>query len=187
MAKAVEAAIFSHERHGQALLRRRIKFVVEKGSMARLFKAAVGPDLQKELVHLLDPGGFAKIVARDEYDSWLIELVSRDGWRDYARDELDLVRWGYFAKLANICIYEIASHRELVSESDWERIKFFLHLPLDSNVFYHLRNLEPTIPLPPGWMLKGMTAEQYWGIQNVARALGAQHGVPPIWFDDAWA
>ena len=40
---------FTPEQHRNALIRRRIKFVVEKGAMARLFKSGTNSELQEEL------------------------------------------------------------------------------------------------------------------------------------------
>jgi len=45
---------FTVEQHKKALIRRRIKFVVEKGAMARLFKKDTNFLLKKELFHRLD-------------------------------------------------------------------------------------------------------------------------------------
>ena len=47
-----------------------------------------------------------------------------------------------------------------------------------------LQQIDPAFPAT--WMLKGMTRQQYWSMQNAARKLAEQCGIPPIWFEDAW-
>ncbi|GEM_PF-3111695 len=175
---------FSEDDHKDALLKRRIKFVVEKGAMARLFKSGTSSRLQEELFRKLKPSSIAKLQSQDEYDRWLSELLEDDCWEQYSRNTLREDRWAYFAKLINIVIYEIASNRELLSGDDWQRVRQWLHLPLDSNVFYFLQQIDPEFPAT--WILKGMTKEQYWEMQGAARKLAKQYGIPPIWFEDAW-
>ncbi len=176
---------FPEDAHKDALVKRRIKFVVEKGAMARLLKAGTSLTLQEELFRKLKPSRIAKLQSRGEYDNWLLEVVEDNCWEQYSRNGLSEDRWAYFAKLINIVIYEIVSNRELLSESDWQRLRPWLHLPLDSNVFFGLQKIDPEFPAT--WILKGMTREQYWAMQNAARKLAEQYGIPPIWFEDAWA
>ena len=175
---------FSQEAHTNALLRRRIKFVVEKGAIARLFKRGTSDVLQAELFHRLRPTRIATHRSRDDYDAWLIGLIKEDCWGKYSRNGLDQDRWAYFAKLLNIIIYEIVSNRELVSEDDWQKLRPWLHVPLDASVFFGLTQLDPSFPAR--WVLKGMTEKQYWEMQNAIRAIALVHEVPPIWSEDFW-
>lgn len=177
--------IFTAEEHRDALIRRRIKFVVEKGAMARLFKAGTHGALQEELFRRLLPAQLARIQTRDEYDTWLLETVESSCWEPYSRNGLDEDRWAYFAKLVNIVVYEILANRELFSEADWQRLRSFLHVPIDATITYHLSKVDPGFPA--AWVLKGMTRKQYVRVQAAVRALGERHGVPPIWFEAAWS
>lgn len=175
---------FTEQAHRDALLRRRIKFVVEKGAMARLFKADTNPALQEELFRRLKTPKMASLLSCEEYDAWLLSLIREDCWRRYSRSGLERDRWAYFAKLLNIVIYEIVSNRELFSEADWLRLRPCLHIPLDSNVFWGLTQFDPSFPAR--WILKGMTEKEYLQMQMAVRELASRHGVPPIWFEDAW-
>lgn len=175
---------FSHEAHCDALLKRRIKFVAEKGAMARLFKAGTTADLQYELFNSLKPIFITSHMTRKDYDAWLLGLIKNDRWSRYSRNGLREDRYAYFAKLLNIIIYEIVSNRELVSELNWTKIRPWLHAPLDSNVFVNLTKIDPSFPAC--WILKGMTETQYLGMQESIRTLASKYGVPPIWFEDAW-
>ena len=177
--------IFEIKGHREALIRRRIKFVVEKGAMARLFKAGTHKGLQEELFRWVAPARLSAVQTREEYDAWLVDSVELECWQAYSRNGLEDDRWAYFAKLVNIVVYEIAANRELLAEDDWERLQPFLHLPIDSTVTYQLQQLDPKFPAV--WTLKGMTKAQYLAVQSAARALAVRYGVPPIWFEAAWS
>ncbi len=43
-------------------------------------------------------------------------------------------------------VYEVVANRELFSEADWQRLRPFLHIPVDASVTYHLSQLEPSFP-----------------------------------------
>ena len=178
-------AIFTEEEHRDALIRRRIKFVVEKGAMARLFRAGTHGALQEELFCHIVPEELARIQTRDEYDKWLFDTVESSCWEPYSRNGLAKDRWAYFAKLVNIVVYEILANRELFSEPDWQRLRPFLHVPIDATITYHLSEADPDFP--GVWVLKGMTKAQYMRVQAAVRELGDRHGVPPIWFEAAWS
>lgn len=176
---------FKPEQHRDLLIRRRIKFVVEKGAMARLFKAGSSSGIQKELFLCVQPSEIAKIDGKDEYDNWLITVVERNTWDHFSRNGIDQDRWAYFAKLVNIVIYEIISNRELFDEKDWLRLRPFLHVPLDWNVTYYLNQI--TDKISPLAVLKGMSKEEYLMIQKSIRELAELYDVPPIWFEAAYS
>jgi len=176
---------FTPEQHRDSLIRRRIKFVVEKGAMARLFRAGSSLGLQEELFSRLRPTEIAKVQSQDEYDNWLISTIELDSWAEYSRNGIEVDRWGYFAKLINIVIYEIISNRELFLEMDWLRLRPFLHVPLDWTVTYHLNQIDSDIPSLE--ILKGMSKEKYLTVQESIRKLAKRWGLPPIWFEAAWS
>lgn len=62
---------FTRDEHRAALVRRRIKFVAEKGAMARLFRKGTNTQLQRELFRQLQPSTLARPATRDAYDAWL--------------------------------------------------------------------------------------------------------------------
>jgi len=167
------------------LVRRRIKFVVEKGAMARLFRAGTSSALQDELFRRLLPADLVRLKTRDQYDDWLAKLIGLDCWEDFSRNGLKDDRWAYFAKLINIVVYEIVANRELFPEEDWQRLRPFLHTPIDWNATDHLAQLDPSFPVVA--TLKGMTKNEYWRVQMAVRELADKHGLPPIWFEAAWS
>ena len=153
--------------------------------MARLFKKGTHAALQKELAQTIRPAELTGIQTRDEYDAWLFSTVESSRWAPYSRNGLDEDRWAYFAKLLNIVVYEIVANRELFSETAWQHLRPFLHIPIDATVTYHLSKLDPGFPQV--WTLKGMTKNQYTNVQKAARRLASDQGVPPIWFEAAWS
>jgi hypothetical protein len=177
--------IFTAEEHHDALIRRRIKFVVEKGAMARLFRAGTHGALQEELFCRIVPAKLARVQTRDDYDKWFFDTIESSCWESYSRNGLAADRWAYFAKLVNIVVYEILASRELFSEADWERLRPFLHVPIDATTTYHLSRVDPDFPSAS--VLKGMTKTQYVRVQAAVRGLADRHGVPPIWFEAAWS
>ncbi len=175
---------FTPDEHRDALIRRRIKFVAEKGAMARLFKAGTNEALQRELFRCIKLSELATIRTREEYDRWLVQIVERNCWAKCSRNGLDDDRWAYFAKLINIIVYEIVVNRELFSESAWLRIRPCLHLPIDWNVTDYVGRLDPSFSGPV--TLKGMTKADYLKVQDAIRRLADRHGLPAIWFEAAW-
>jgi hypothetical protein len=180
-----EMKSFTSSQHRHALLRRRIKFVVEKGAMARLFRAGKNRALQEELFKCLQPAELALIRTQEQYDLWLIRTIESDRWKEFSRNGIGLDRWSYFAKLLNIVIYEVISNRELFSDSNWKRLRPFLHIPLDATVTEYLSSLDPNFPKIR--KLKGMTKKAYLEFQVASRRLGTKYQVPPIWFEAAWS
>jgi hypothetical protein len=177
--------MFSEQEHREALIRRRIKFVVEKGAMARLFKKATHKQLQKELASRVRPEELLRIRTRDEFDNWLVSTVELPCWGSFSRHGLDADRWAYFAKLVNIVTYEIVANRELFSENDWQRLRPFLHIPVDKTVLDHLSELDTGFTGVR--VLKGMTKDEYLAVQNEARRIASGFNVPPIWFEAAYS
>lgn len=173
--------------HKQALLRRRIKFVTEKGSMARLFRAGMNSNLQMRLYERLQPTDIIVNETIGEYDTWLIGTVELPIWAPFVRedDDIESVRWGYFAKLINVLVYEILSNRELVLEKHWFRLKSIIHLPIDKNVTQNILIINPEFKVIQ--RLKGMTKQQYLNFQADAKKLADIYNVPKIWLEDAWA
>jgi len=153
--------------------------------MARLFKGGTNSKLQEELYSLIKPDQLSRIKNQEQYDEWLNRIVKLDCWSKYSRNDIKMERWGYFAKLINIVIYEIVSNREVVSKEDWLCIKSFLHVPIDKNVTHHLNQIDSKIPSVV--KLKGMSEERYWDIQNAIRELAKEYNVFPIWFEAAWS
>jgi hypothetical protein len=153
--------------------------------MVRLFKRGVHRQLQDQLFDLIDTARLIAIPSLEGYDAWLDAIIVDDRWEYFSRNGLAADRYGYFAKLVNIIVYEVASNRELLADADWQRLKMWLHVPLDSMVFAAIQSVLPSFPIPA--TLKGMKADEYWIIQKALRQLARKLEIPPVWFDDAWS
>ncbi len=127
----------------------------------------------------------ACLQTRDQYDKWLLDTVESSSWKCYSRNGIAQDRWAYIAKLVNIVVYAVLANRELFLESDWQRLRPFLHISIDATITRHLSLIVPNFP--GVHTLKGMTKAQYMRIQTAVRELGDQYGVPPIWFEAAWS
>jgi hypothetical protein len=99
------------EQHRNALIRRRIKFVVEKGAMARLFRAGTHSQLRAELFERVRPSDIGRLQTRDAYDRWLESIVELPIWAPFSRNGIEQDRSGYIAKLVNIGQRRLPSSR----------------------------------------------------------------------------
>jgi hypothetical protein len=81
--------VFTQEQHREAIIRRRIKFVVEKGAMARLFKGGTHEALREQLARCVRPEHLSHIQTRGEYDSWLLSTAESSCWEPFSRNGLD--------------------------------------------------------------------------------------------------
>jgi hypothetical protein len=155
---------FSAQQRIDALVRRRIKFVVEKAAVARFFLAGTSSDLHEELFRALRPSRLAGIRIRDEYDQWLVGLIESGRWAPYSRNGLQADRLAYFAKVINIVTYEIVANRELFSQQDWET-----HSALSA--FSDRWQRESPSPKARFWVRgdflpQGMSKTAYWEFQT---------------------
>jgi len=181
----VDMKTFSKKQHLDALLKRRIKFVVEKGAMARLFRCGTHSSFQRSLFTQLKPARIVRIRSQRQYDAWLSRTVRLRVWARYSQNGVAADRWAYFAKLINILVYEIIANRELVAERDWKRLRPFIHVPVDARVLDHLCRVDRNYAWPEH--LKGMSGKDYRRIQDAVRRVAKAQKVPPIWFEAAWS
>jgi len=163
----MSSAQFSQERHIEAVIRRRIKFVVEKGAMARLFKKNSHRQLQGVLRQEMDVDALKARQSADDFDAWHRRIVLQQCWANFTDRPIEEVRWGHFAKLINIILYELAANNEIVTDDEARRLRGLLHLPIDQKVLDLVRALQPGTRLPK--KLLGMTEADYVAIQRAIR------------------
>ncbi len=77
---------FTPEQHRDALIRRRLKFVVEKGAVARLFKGGTHSALPEELCNRISLAELARSQFQDQDNEWLMRTVALECWSEYARN-----------------------------------------------------------------------------------------------------
>jgi hypothetical protein len=176
---------FSREEHIKAVTRRRIKFVVEKGAMARLFKKGTNEGLQRAVCERLRFDRVKSFATRDDFDAWHSSVVADGCWAAFTDRGIEEVRWGHFAKLINIILYELVANNELVGDGEAKRLRQWLHVPIDQKVLGWLRSLQKGVRLPR--KLVGMKGSDYRAIQQAMRDEADKRGIPAIWFEDAYA
>lgn len=175
---------FGQQHHIDALIKRRIKGVVEKGAMARLFKKGQNQNLQAALKRRIDIRALKRISSCRAFDRWHREIVRHRCWNGFARESIRRQRWGHFAKLVNIVVYELVSSNEIVTLKQAKRLRRLIHLPIDRNVLELLGSLKPGLCLST--TLSDMTERRYRSIQQAIREEARRLGIPAIWFEDAW-
>lgn len=175
---------FGEAEHLEAVVKRRIKFVVEKGAMARLFKKGLNPELQQVLRSKIDVAALKAFALQEDFDAWHREIVMYEGWAEFTEWPIEQVRWGHFAKLVNIVLYELVANNEIMTYEEAGRLRGLLHLPIDKRVLDFVKSLRRGVRLPK--RLLGMTESDYRAIQQAIRKEATRLGIPAIWFEDAW-
>lgn len=171
--------------HREALLKRRIRFVVLYPAINRQLKGDRN-DLIEDLSEKIRPETIEGLNTQDEYDCWFEGVVEEAKWSQYRGDcPEENHRWGQLAKLINIVIYEILHTRGLIEDSIWQKVLSWLHLPLDSIVVDELFRFDQTFKeCPP---LNAMTKQKYCDMQDRARKVAVGLQRVPISFEDSWS
>jgi hypothetical protein len=177
--------LLGQKEHRAALIRRRIRFVVGYPPIGRLFRKGMRDHVERALLERLRPDVFRRMKTRADYERWLERTVESRCWSHVSRWKCGTVRWGHFAKVLNILVYEILANNELTQTKDWRRLRLWLHLPIDSIVQAHCKKLAPAFKVRK--ILKGMTRDEYCDMQLQIRKIANEKGVPPIWFEAAWS
>jgi hypothetical protein len=175
----------SKQEHRDALVRRRIRFILKYPAIARLFKKGSQDELETRLLEKLNPARLAKLRSRTDYERWLERTVEDPCWHACSRWSCDAVRWAHVAKVVNIIVYELLANRELTEEADWHRLRPWLHVPIDLIVGRHLHEMDAKLKLRR--VLKGMSKEEYRYLQTAIRRIADQYQLPPIWFEAVWS
>jgi len=177
---------YNEQDHREALLLRRLKFLLSYPSA--LIQSLPNKKAFREVIlEKLRHPPWEMMKKSKDYDDWLCSLVKADCWQPFAARTLERERWGVFANILNIALYEILWCRELTTEEEWRRIHPWLHLPLDDHVMEHLHQLDPAMFPSGSWFPSNVTEERYMKVQRAARVLASRLKQPAIWFEDAWS
>jgi len=113
----------TEKEHREALIRRRIRTVVEYPAIGRLFRKHMNVRVERELFRLVQPSLLAGFLMQADYENWLKQTVEDRCWEGCARWPVKEIRWAHIAKILNIVVYEILANRELTTEADWQRFR----------------------------------------------------------------
>lgn len=115
--------------------------------------------------------------------------------------------WAYFTKMVNILVYDLVTHNELVKASEFRKIRWFIHVPVDSKIIRALKNRIHSIKNGKGKssaitrkmndienflksykQLSSIKDEKlYDQVQDSIRTVQNILGKPPIYIEDAYS
>src|ERR1035437_3203114 len=172
-----------------------IKTLVAKitlgSSIIRAFGSGTKPYLLKAISDI-EVDDILKIETQEEYNSWHVKVVNKiysslikidKNIDKYSSDGL---KWGHSTKIWNIYIGLLIFYSHYFNPSkELDKIKFYLHVPLDKKVFDTLRACKlKEVPLS----IKSVEKEKYLEIQRLLREASSIHNLPPFYFDEyAWS
>jgi hypothetical protein len=123
-----------------------------------------------------------------EYDEWLSKLVK--SFTRHWNSKMDKVAYGPYCKLPNLLAKRLCLYRE-VKQEDFNRVVWFLHVPLDSYTIVAVKNCVELFPhagaigkIPnTATMSFVKNKRMYDALQSGMRELACEAGVPPITLD----
>jgi len=133
--------------------------------------------------------GLLTVNSQSQYDEWLSSLVA-DFQRDWKEHMGSEIPFGPSFKLPNLLVKRLFVYREMPTDV-FERIVWFLHVPLDSYTIRAVANCVESFPEPisirkvPSTASMGFVKneEMYSAFQSGMRKLASKAGVPPISLD----
>jgi hypothetical protein len=128
------------------------------------------------------------VESQNEFDEWLSELVR--GFTKYWNSRMDEVEYGPYFKLPNLLVKRLCLYRE-VPLKDFNRLVWYLHVPLDSYTILAVKNCVESFPdfgtigrVPRTASMSFVTSEKmYDSFQLGIREIAHEAGVPPIALD----
>ncbi len=167
----------------------RIIKIILGSSVIRAFSKGTKPLLMKGL-KAIPINEIDQLTTQTEFDSWhksqvgKIQTILVRGDKETARfgnGEL----YGHAAKVVNLYIGHLLLFSQYFKKVTINRVKHFLHVPLDRKVFIALKG-EKSIIVPKS--IKELIPGTYDSIQNAIRKHALNAGLPAIYFDEyAWA
>jgi hypothetical protein len=132
-----------------------------------------------------------KIQTQKEFDNWhlrQVDIIYRllKNKKNVKRLSTDGLKWGHSSKVINLFIGHLVFYSSYFNASKrLEKLKFFLHVPLDKKVFDALRLCN--IPHVPS-SIKLLTKKIYYELQHVIYEEAHKNKLPALYFDEyAWA
>lgn len=94
------------------------------------------------------------------------------------------VKWGHATKIVAIFVRDLVISSRYFSDTEADRISFFLHVPIDSIVIDRLKKLGFNLPFKK---IKEIdTRDKFYAVQEALTNAALPHGIPRVWFDDNW-
>ena len=169
----------------------RVSKIILGSSVIRVFKEGSKVNLFTCL-EKIDVNHLLTIQSQKEYDSWHLSNINKiynclkQEQSNIDRLSEEGLKWGHATKIFNLFIGHLVTMSPYFDKTkDYERIKFYLHVPLDSKVFEVLRDcLIEDVPKN----IKQVTQKAYKNIQSLLRNAAEIYTIPVLYFDEyAWA
>jgi len=125
------------------------------------------------------------------YDKWHLKQV-KEVYKCLCNQKGNIKRlghtglmYGHATKLFNLFIGHLIFYSPYFPENAVKKVKHFLHVPLDKKVFEVLKACSvKNIPA----LIKDVTEESYYNLQNIIRSSALRYRIPPLYFDEyGWA
>lgn len=172
-------------------IKARIAKIILGSSVIRVFKGGSKTSL-KECLGKIDVDYLLKISSQKEYDTWHLGGINKV-YACLKKEQVNIdrlskegLKWGHSTKIFNLFIGHLVTMSPYFDKTeDYERIRFYLHVPLDSKAFEVLRDCSiKNVPKN----IKEVTQKDYKNIQSILFHAASLHNTPALHFDEyAWA
>jgi hypothetical protein len=176
------------ERHREALKRTAARVILGP-SVMRVYEEGTRKALLP-LLPKLDVDTLVRLRDQEQYSEWFDAQVARvaqaiDRHNPHNSRIRPGFKWGHATKITAIFIRDLVLSSRYFSDSEAERISFFLYVPIDSVVIRRLKLLGVRLPFRK--IKEVDTREKFYLVQNTLEKAATEVGVPRVWFDDNWA
>lgn len=178
----------SEDEYLKSLIKKRIIKIILGSSVIRALPAGTKPilTLRLETIPVLE---LCAIDSQISFNAWhkrqvsKVEKCLKGCINDSTRLKEDEV-FGHAAKIFNLYLSHLVLYSAFFSQDEVMRIKYFLHVPLDSKVFSAIK-VDKSLDIPNS--IKSLKPKSYNSIQDTIRKCAAQFKLPAIYFDEfAW-
>jgi hypothetical protein len=172
-------------------IKARVAKIILGSSVIRVFKGGSKISLT-ECLGKIDVDYLLKISSRKEYDAWHLAGINKI-YSCLKKEPVNIdrlskegLKWGHSTKIFNLFIGHLVTMSPYFDKTeDYERIRFYLHVPLDSKAFEVLRDCGIK-HVPKN--IKQVTQKDYKNIQALLFQASEMHNIPALHFDEyAWA
>jgi len=165
--------------------------VVLGSSVIKVFVEKTKPILAEKLKEV-DVNAILNFQKQDEYDNWhdsetgkIYEALKSKADNIARINSNEGLKYGHGTKILNLFVGHLVFYSQYFTREEVEKVKYFLHVPLDSKVFKVLKKCH--IENVPEW-IKDVTRDVYKDIQEEIRDTARKFNLPPLFFDEyAWA
>ncbi len=159
-------------------------------SVSRVFAAGT-KDAVVELLPSLPIEALRGLASQDDFRAWFVEALQLVAAEILRLNPPQIRRgihpgydWGHGTKVLSLFVRDLVLHSRHFSRGDVETLQWWLYCPVDGIVITRLRRLgaDPGVRL-----IREISEDTFWSIQDQLSIAAAEAGVPRVWFDDIWS